>query len=120
MVQSEPISERFSMSWRNKKRAWILEGHLMSDHVHMCISIPPKFAVSNVVGFIKGKSAISVARNFRGRRRNFRKSVRERLFTEPVPRRLVSANFENAYRIRAFGFRSYFLTRRRRLEAGLW
>ena len=71
MVQSEPISERFSMSWRNKKRAWILEGHLMSDHVHMCISIPPKFAVSNVVGFIKGKSAISVARNFRGRRRNF-------------------------------------------------
>ena len=46
----------------------------MSDHVHMCISIPPKFAVSNVVGFIKGKSAISVAsrwRNFRGRRRNF-------------------------------------------------
>ena len=43
----------------------------MSDHVHMCISIPPKFAVSNVVGFIKGKSAISVARNFRGCRRNF-------------------------------------------------
>ena len=41
------------------------------SHVHMCISIPPKFAVSNVVGFIKGKSAISVARNFRGRRRNF-------------------------------------------------
>ena len=43
----------------------------MSDHVHMCISIPPKFAVLNVVGSIKGKSAISVARNFRGRRRNF-------------------------------------------------
>ncbi len=37
----------------------------------MCISIPPKFAVSNVVGFIKGKNAISVARNFRGRRCNF-------------------------------------------------
>ena len=54
-----------------QKEARILEGHLMSDHVHMCISIPPKFAVSNVVGFIKGKSAISVARNFRGRRRNF-------------------------------------------------
>ncbi len=47
-----------------QKEARILEGHLMSDHVHMCISIPPKFAVSNVVGFIKGKSAISVARNF--------------------------------------------------------
>ena len=54
-----------------QKEARILEGHLMSDHVHMCISIPPKFAVSNVVGFIKGESAISVARNFRGRRRNF-------------------------------------------------
>ena len=54
-----------------QKESWILEGHLMSDHVHMCISIPPKFAVSNVVGFIKDKSAISVARNFRGRRRNF-------------------------------------------------
>ena len=54
-----------------QKEAWILEGHLMSDHVHMCISIPPKFAVSNEVGFIKGKSAISVARNFCGRRRNF-------------------------------------------------
>ena len=48
-----------------QKESWILEGHLMSDHVHMCISIPPKFAVSNVVGFIKGKSAISVARNFK-------------------------------------------------------
>ena len=43
----------------------------MSDHVQMCISIPLKFAVSNVVGFTKGKSAISVARNLRGRRRNF-------------------------------------------------
>ena len=37
----------------------------------MCISIPPKFSVSSVVGFIKGKSAISIARNFLGRRRNF-------------------------------------------------
>ena len=71
MVQSEPISERFSHELAKQKESWILEGHLMSDHVHMCISIPPKFAVSNVVGFIKGKSAISVARNFRGRRRNF-------------------------------------------------
>ena len=52
-----------------QKEARILEGHLMSDHVHMCISIPPKFAVLNVVGFIKGKSAISVARNFRCQRR---------------------------------------------------
>lgn len=49
----------------------IEEGHMMSDHVHMLLSIPPKHAVSNVVGFIKGKSAIYIARNFVGKRRNF-------------------------------------------------
>ena len=43
----------------------------MKDHVHMCLSIPPKYAVSNVVGFLKGKSAISIALNFKGRQRNF-------------------------------------------------
>ena len=43
----------------------------MSDHVHMCISIPPKYAVSNVMGYIKGKSAIQIARKYGGRRRNF-------------------------------------------------
>ena len=43
----------------------------MGDHVHMCISIPPKLAVSHVVGYIKGKSAIAIARHFGGRRRNF-------------------------------------------------
>ena len=54
-----------------QKQSRIVEGHLRPDHVHMCISIPPKFSVSSVVGFIKGKSAISIARNFLGRRRNF-------------------------------------------------
>ena len=54
-----------------QKQSRIVEGHLRPDHVHICISIPPKFAVSSVVGFIKGKSAISIARNFLGRRRNF-------------------------------------------------
>ena len=49
----------------------VLEGHMMADHVHMLISIPPKYSVSQVVGFIKGKSAIHVARNYLGRRRNF-------------------------------------------------
>ena len=49
----------------------IEEGHLMQDHVHMCLSIPPKFSVSNVMGFIKGKSAISIARQFKGRQRNY-------------------------------------------------
>ena len=49
----------------------IIEGHLMPDHVHMLISIPPKYSVAQVVGFIKGKSAIHIARNCLGRRRNF-------------------------------------------------
>ncbi len=45
-----------------QKESQIEEGHLMPDHVHMMISMPPKYAVSQVVGFIKGKSAIHVAR----------------------------------------------------------
>lgn len=53
------------------KESKILEGHLMGDHVHMCISIPPKYAVSSVVGYIKGKSAIQIARQFGSRQRNF-------------------------------------------------
>jgi putative transposase len=53
------------------KESKIVEGHLMGDHVHMCISIPRKYAVSNVVGYIKGKSAIQIARQFGGRQRNF-------------------------------------------------
>lgn len=53
------------------KEAEVVEGHLMPDHVHMCLSIPPKYAVSNVVGYIKGKSAIMIARQFGGRTRNF-------------------------------------------------
>ena len=53
------------------KESKIVEGHLMPDHVHMCISIPPKYAVSNVVGYIKGKSAIQIARRFGSRQRNF-------------------------------------------------
>jgi len=48
-----------------------VEGHLMRDHVHICISIPPKYAVSNVVCYFKGKSAIQIARQFGGRQRNF-------------------------------------------------
>ena len=48
-----------------------MEGHLVSDHVHILISIPPKYSVSQAVGFIKGKSAIAIARNYMGRRKNF-------------------------------------------------
>ena len=54
-----------------QKESQIVEGHLMPDHVHMCISIPPKYAVAHVVGYLKGKSAIQVARRFGGRKRNF-------------------------------------------------
>ncbi len=46
-----------------QKECNIIEGHLMPDHVHMCIEIPPKHAVSSIVGFIKGKSAINVSRS---------------------------------------------------------
>lgn len=54
-----------------QKESRIEEGHLVRDHVHMLISIPPKYSVSQVVGFIKGKSAISIARTYLGRRQNF-------------------------------------------------
>lgn len=47
------------------------EGHLQVDHVHMLLSIPPKYAVAQVLGFIKGKSAIHIARTYLGRRQNF-------------------------------------------------
>ncbi len=55
----------------NRKGCRIEEGYLMADHVHTCISIPPKYSVSNVVGYLKGKSAITIARRFKGKQRNF-------------------------------------------------
>jgi putative transposase len=54
-----------------QKECKIHEGHLMGDHVHVLMSIPPKYAVAQVVGFLKGKSAIHIARTFGGRKRNF-------------------------------------------------
>ena len=54
-----------------QKESKIEEGHLRPDHVHMLISIPPKYAVSQVVGYLKGKSAIYIARTFGGKVRNF-------------------------------------------------
>ena len=53
------------------KECRVEEGHLMVDHVHMLLSVPPKYAVSQVVGYIKGKSAIHIARTFAGRKRNY-------------------------------------------------
>ena len=53
------------------KESRIHEGHMKGDHLHMLISIPPKYAVSQVVGYIKGKSVIHIARQYMGRRKNF-------------------------------------------------
>ena len=54
-----------------QKEAKVEEGHLLLDHVHMLLSIPPKYSVSSVVGCIKGKSAIHLARVYGERKRNF-------------------------------------------------
>ena len=54
-----------------QKESRVEEGHLMPDHVHMLLSIPPKYAVAQVVGFMKGKSAIHIARTYGERKRNF-------------------------------------------------
>jgi len=54
-----------------QKESKVIEGHLMGDHVHMLVSIPPKYAVSQVVGYLKGKSAIHIARTYSGHKRNF-------------------------------------------------
>ena len=54
-----------------QRESRIEEGHLMADHVHMMISIPPKYSVSQVIGYIKGKSAIHIARRYSERKRNF-------------------------------------------------
>jgi putative transposase len=54
-----------------QKESRIEEGHLRADHVHMLISIPPKYAVAQVVGYLKGKSAIYIARTYGGKVRNF-------------------------------------------------
>jgi putative transposase len=57
-----------------QKESRIEEGHLMSGHVHMMISIPPKYAVSRVIGFIKGKGAIHLARVYGEKPAEFRRS----------------------------------------------
>jgi putative transposase len=54
-----------------QKGVEVLEGHAMADHVHVCVSIPPKLSVSEVVGFVKGKSAIQIHRRYLGRKQNF-------------------------------------------------
>ena len=53
-----------------QKESRVLEGHLQPDHVHMVIAIPPKYAVSQVVGYMRGKSALHIARTYLGQRKN--------------------------------------------------
>lgn len=55
----------------DQRESRIEEGHLRGDHVHMLVSIPPKYSVAQIVGYIKGRSAIHIARTYAGRRRNF-------------------------------------------------
>jgi len=55
-----------------QKECEVHEGHCMSDHVHMMISIPPKYAVAQIIGYIKGKSAIHMARNYRTEKEFYR------------------------------------------------
>jgi putative transposase len=54
-----------------QKECQIIEGHMMTDHVHMCIMIPPKCCVASIIGFLKGKSAIAIARQFSHKEKNF-------------------------------------------------
>ena len=54
-----------------QKESKVIEGHLLPDHIPMLISIPPKYAVSQIVGYMKGKSAIHIARTYMGRKKNF-------------------------------------------------
>lgn len=54
-----------------QKDCRILSGNMVQDHVHMLIEIPPKHSVASIIGYLKGKSAIAIARQFRGRKRNF-------------------------------------------------
>lgn len=73
-VLYQGLRQELGEVFRSLAEQWeckVEEGHLMPDHVHMLLLIPPKHAVSQVMGFIKGKSAIHIARVYAGRRRNF-------------------------------------------------
>jgi putative transposase len=64
------LGEVFRSLARQKECA-VEEGHLMPDHVHMLLSIPPKYSVAQVIGYMKGKSAIHIARTYMDRKRNY-------------------------------------------------
>jgi putative transposase len=73
-VLYHPIRRELGEVFRRLAEQWeckVEEGPLMADHVHRLLSVPPKYSVSNVMGFLKGKSAIPIARVYAGRRRHF-------------------------------------------------
>lgn len=76
-AEESPVRKDIQIFWAGvsslarQRGSQISEGHMVADHVHMLIRIPPKYAVAEVVGYLKGKSAIAVARQFAGRKRNF-------------------------------------------------
>ncbi len=68
---ASPIWSTYFHELASQKECRVEEGRLMPDHVHMLLSIPPKHSVAQVLGFLKGKGAIHIARAFGGRKRNF-------------------------------------------------
>ena len=73
-VLHQGLRQELGLVFRSLAEQWeckVEEGHLMPDHVHMLLSMPPKYSVSNEPGFIEGNSAIHIARVYAGRRRNF-------------------------------------------------
>ena len=90
-----------------QKESKVLEGHLQADHIHMLIAIPPKYAVAQVIGYMKGKSAIHIARTYLGQRKNFsgmslikilwsaEKKNTERPFQYPCSPLLIAARSES-------------------------
>src|ERR1039457_7310243 len=85
-------------SLAQQRESQILEGHLLSDHVHILISIPPKHAVSQVVGFIKGKSAIHLARTYGERKQNYAgQNFWARGYLDRKSTRLNSSHLVNSY-----------------------
>jgi putative transposase len=70
-LESRPHLAQVFRRLAQQKESRIEEVHLLADHLHMLISIPPKYAVSQVVGFIKGRSAIHLARVYGEKKRTF-------------------------------------------------
>ena len=93
-VLYDKIREYLKLVFRelaHQKDCKIIEGHMVQDHVHMIISIPPKYSVAEIVGYLKGKSAIAVARQFGGRQRNFNG---EKLWARGYAVSTIGFNFE--------------------------